>query len=98
MINIVFFGCSSLTSVSFPSSLKTIDFGCFGNCSALNNIIWNLPDDYQTSITIDQRAFDGISNSGTVTSLNQKITSQQLLSWIKQKGDFPASDDWRAAN
>lgn len=93
-----FFGCSSLTSVSFPSSLKTIDFGCFGNCSALNNIIWNLPDDYQTSITFGENAFLGISNSGTVTSLNEKITSKQLLSWIKQKGNFPASDGWKAAN
>ncbi len=36
-----FYGCSSLTSVSFPSSLTTIGYEAFNNCLNLSSIRWD---------------------------------------------------------
>ena len=94
----VFYRCRSLTSITIMNQIKEIHAMAFNECSILDNIIWDLPSDYQTSIYIASRAFADISSTGTVTSLNTSIaSSQQLLEWIKTKGDFPSSGGWRAA-
>ncbi len=86
-----FYGCSSLISVSFPSSITEIWNNVFAKCSSLNYIAWNLPDDYQTSISIVSNAFSTVSSSGRVESLNTSISSQQLLEFLQNNG-LPA--DW----
>ncbi len=86
-----FYGCSSLISVSFPSSITEIWNHVFAKCSSLNYIAWNLPDDYQTSISIVSNAFSTVSSSGRVESLNTSISSQQLLEFLQNNG-LPA--DW----
>ena len=93
-----FLECSSFTSITLPSSLTKIDNSCFNACSKLNNIEWNLPTNYQSSITIVDYAFNGISSTGSVKSLNTSIaSSQQLFDWIKDKGRFPSAG-WGPAN
>ncbi len=87
----VFFQSLSLTSVSFPSSLTEIQEAAFKYCSKLNYIAWDLPDDYQTSISIGYYAFWDINSVGSVESFNPSISSQDLLDWIKGKGNFPSS-------
>ncbi len=89
---------TTLKSITLPKSVTTIGPMCFLDCSSLNKIRWDLPTNYQSSITIDNNnAFTGISPSGTVESLNTSVaSSQQLLNWIKTQSGFP-STGWSAA-
>ncbi len=94
----VFQDCSSLTSVTFSSSLTSIGGNAFLDCLILNDIKWNLHNEYQTQINIGSSAFQGISTTGVVKSLNTSIaSSQDLLDWIKTKGSFPQTG-WRTAD
>ncbi len=93
-----FMDCSSLTSVTLPSSLIKIQEFVFYWCSKLEYIAWDLPNEYETKISIEGlNAFTNISPSGKVESLNPQITSQQLFDWIKDKGNFP-STGWGPAH
>ena len=91
-----FIACSSLASITFPSSLELIDDSVFSNCSSLNYISWDLPDEYETEIiNFSYNVFLDISSSGTVKSLNPSISSEQLLEFLKTNADLP--EGWTAA-
>ncbi len=84
--------CFNLSSITLPSSLTKIDYGAFYGCINLNYIAWNLPNEYENSINIGNNVFYGIAPRGIVRSLNPSITSNNFLTWIKTKGDFPSTD------
>ncbi len=87
-----FYECAKLASITFPNSLNSIGQFAFNRSESLNYIAWDLPNQYSSNINIDTNAFDDISPTGTVRSLNTLVaSSEQLLTWIKTKGDFPSS-------
>lgn len=78
-----FNNCVSLTSVTFPRTLKTIGYAAFKDCSKLDNVI--IPDSVET---IDEYAFSGcISlenltiNSGLKTINNEAFANTPLVSF-----------------
>ncbi len=91
-----FEGSLNLSSITLPISLITIGQEAFMNCGRLWFIGWDLPSDYQISITVGANAFKNLNSFGNVKSLNPSITSDDLLDWIKQKGDFPP-EGWTVA-
>ena len=90
-----FFACSSITSITFPSSLTSINNAAFNMCQSLNYIAWDLPNNYDSIVSINQNVFSSISSTGKVKSLNPSIGSGDFLAWIKTKGNFPSSG-WEA--
>ena len=80
-----FYGCSSLTSVSFPSSLTTIGYEAFNNCLNLSSITW---DAWNGDTTYQSSSFGGVCQNGTVLVTNPigSNDSAALLAFLKTKG------------
>ncbi len=91
-----FSNINRLSSIQLSSSLTTIGNYAFLD-SGITKIEWNLPNQYETNISVGTDAFKfrNTSTTGIIKSLNPSIaSSQQLLEWIRTKGSFPQTD-WR---
>ena len=70
-----FEGCSGMTSVTFPESLKRIIISAFKNCTGLTSV--KLPEGFKV---IEEGAFRGCSNLRTLTLPSSiEIISQQAF-------------------
>lgn len=58
-----FFACASLTSITIPKGVTSIDAYAFNSCIRLQSVTF----EGMTPPTIGSNAFDGVSDSGTVT-------------------------------
>ncbi len=87
--------CKNITSITFSSNLNSINNAAFNMCQSLNYIAWDLPNNYDSIVSINQNVFSSISSTGKVKSLNPSIGSGDFLAWIKTKGNFPSSG-WEA--
>lgn len=92
----VFKNCTSLTSVSLPSSLARIEYEVFSNCPNLSKIVWDAwkgPD--QTDL--QSTSFSGVCpNGGTVTVTNPSgYDSIKLLNSLIDSAGMPI--DWGLA-
>lgn len=81
--------CSSLTSISFPSSLQTIGENAFDSCLNLNSITWNRWTGSFSSLASD--AFSGVCpDGGTVTVTNPSTyDTDELLQYLLNNGGLP---------
>ena len=76
-----FFGCSNLTSINLPSSLRFIDFNSFTNCYGLTSI--TIPNKVRQ---IDEKSFDGCINlKHVVVNSNEIISQNRGESWGLKK-------------
>ena len=71
-------GCSSLTGITIPDSVTSIEYGAFYNCSSLTSIV--IPD----SVTsIRGEAFHGCDNLTTVyyTGTEEEWAAIEIGTW-----------------
>ncbi len=74
----VFFGCESLTSVSLPASLTSIDGWAFGECSSLSTVLYGGTVAQANAIGIDldqNNALLSVSWTCTDGTFEKRITS-----------------------
>lgn len=56
-IDLAFFGCSEITKVVIPSSVRRIGFGAFSSCSNIASVVIQHDEVLQSSLTIEDGAF-----------------------------------------
>ena len=90
---------TALTSITFPSTLQTIENASFDDCSNLSSITWNKWGN--VNFTIGNNPFRNISSKGTITvidPIDQNHNSEALLAYLKTNAGLPSGEgtDWKS--
>ena len=82
--------CTTLRTVDLSrcTRLTSIQTIAFSGCTALNTILWNLPTDYSTTVSIVSDAFTSVPSGGTFKCSTSGINLNNLKTWLESKG-FP---------
>ena len=72
--------CSSLTSITIPASVTSIGSSAFAYCNNLTSVV----SQTTTPCTISNRAFDGISNSCTLTIPTGTTSAYTAAGWTTE--------------
>lgn len=77
--SVAFYGCTELTSITLPNSLKSIGFRAFGNCQKLTSI--TIPSNIEW---LGNLVFENCINLKTVTINSNRIISENRNSGLQK--------------
>ena len=93
-----FYGCTNLTSISFPNSVTSIDSSAFYNCKGTLTVNCNLPDFLAYYAPFKKSAFSEVKFGSNVTSIgnyafySSSIKKVTISSYITSIGQYAFSD------